>query len=71
MDDVETGVQNNFQKTFGWFLIVNKVANNDFTKHDYIYKKKLNEVLNQLSFLISYDKEVEKQMKKQMGQIIK
>ena len=71
MDDVETGVQNNFQKTFGWFLIVNKVANNDFTKHDYIYKKKLNEVLNQLSFLISYDREVEKQMKKQMGQIIK
>jgi hypothetical protein len=67
MDDVEDDIQTNFQKTFGWFLIVNKIADNDFTKHEYIYKKKVIEVLNQLSYLIAYDKEVERINKQAMG----
>ena len=48
---------NSFQKTFGWFVVINRITNNDFTKHEYIYEKKLIEVLNQLTYLISYDKE--------------
>ena len=49
--------ESSFQQAFGWFVVTNRLAGNDFTKHDYIYQKTVNEVLNQLSFLISYDKE--------------
>jgi hypothetical protein len=57
MDNVEDDFQTNFQKSFGWFLVVNKIADNDFTKHEYIYKKNIMEALNQLSYLISFDQE--------------
>jgi len=57
MDDMEDDIQTNFQKSFGWFLVVNKISDNDFTKHEYIYKKNIVEVLNQLTYLISYDQE--------------
>jgi hypothetical protein len=53
----EDNMENTFQKTYGWYLVVNRIAGNDFTKHEYIYNKKVMEVLNQLSFLIEYDKE--------------
>ena len=59
-DNVEVkkgDVENSFQKTYGWFLVINRIAGNDFTKHDQIYKKNITEALNQLSFLIDYDKE--------------
>lgn len=66
---VENDIQDSFQKTFGWFLVVNRIAENDFTKHEYIYKKNIIEVLNQLSFLIQYDKEQERLTKKALGKI--
>ena len=53
------------QKTYGWFTVVNRVTENDITKHEVIYQKKLIEVLNQLSYLIDYEKEQIKLMKKQ------
>jgi hypothetical protein len=53
----EDNMENTFQKIYGWYLVVNRIAGNDFTKHEYIYNKKVMEVLNQLSFLIEYDKE--------------
>ena len=54
---------NSFQKVFGWYLVVNRIAGNDFTKLDHIYEKRVMEVLNQLNFLIQYDKEQERLMK--------
>ena len=57
MELKEDNMEKGFQQAYGWFLVVNRLAANDFTKHDQIYKKNLNEVLNQLSFLIDYDKE--------------
>ena len=60
----EDDMENNFQRSFGWFLVTNRIASNDFTKHDHIYQKNINEVLNQLSFLISYDREQERLYKK-------
>ena len=57
MEAEKNSNSNSFQKTFGWFVVVNRITNNDFTKHEYIYEKKLIEVLNQLTYLISYDKE--------------
>jgi len=64
LENEETDLENDFQRSFGWFLVTNRIAGNDFTKHDHIYEKNVNEVLNQLSFLISYDKEQERLMKK-------
>ena len=57
LDYEEFDVESNFQKSFGWFVVTNRITGNDFTKHDYIYEKNINEVLNQLSYLISYDNE--------------
>jgi hypothetical protein len=57
--------EKSFQKTFGWVLVINRITGNDFTKHEYVYQKKLIEILNQLTFLIEYDKEqvrVQKQL---------
>jgi hypothetical protein len=52
-----------FQSVYGWFVVVNRLASNDFTKHEYIYEKTVVEVLNQLSYLINYDQEQERIMK--------
>jgi hypothetical protein len=57
MDDEENGMGSTFQEAFGWYVVTNRIAGNDFTKHEYIYEKTINEVLNQLSYLISYDNE--------------
>jgi hypothetical protein len=64
MDDVEDDLQGSFQESFGWFLVVNRICENDFTKHEYVYKKNITEVLNQLSYLISFDIEQRKLQKK-------
>jgi hypothetical protein len=48
-------------------LVLNRIAGNDFTKHEYIYQKGLNEVLNQLSYLIEYDQEQIRIQKKMSG----
>jgi hypothetical protein len=57
MEIEEDNPESSFQKAFGWYVVTNRIAANDFSKHDYIYNKTVNEVLNQLSYLISYDKE--------------
>jgi len=57
MDDEENGMGSTFQEAFGWYVVTNRIAGNDFTKHEYIYEKTINEVLNQLSYLISYENE--------------
>jgi hypothetical protein len=69
MEDEEIDNESNFQKAFGWFLVVNRIVGNDFTKHEFVYNKKVMEVLNQLSFLISYDREQERLLRKAQGQI--
>lgn len=61
-------MEGNFQKVFGWFVVVNRVSGNDFTKHDHIYQKGIMEVLNQLSYLIEYDKEQARLQKKAQNQ---
>jgi hypothetical protein len=66
VDDEEMDMGgSNLQKTFGWFVVVNRIAQNDYTKHEVIYKSKIMEVLNQLSYLIEYDKHQMNLQKKQ------
>jgi len=57
LDDEDYDMESNFQKAFGWYVVTNRIAANDFTKHEHIYEKTINEILNQLSYLISYDNE--------------
>jgi hypothetical protein len=66
MEIEELHMEGSFQQAFGWYVVVNRLAGNDFTKHEYIYEKKVMEVLNQLSYLISYDKEQERLQKEAM-----
>jgi hypothetical protein len=65
----EIDMEYNFQKTFGWYAVLNRIVGNDFTKHEYVYQKNLTEVLNQLSYLVQYDQEQMRLQKKAMGQI--
>lgn len=56
--------ENTFQKAYGWYLILNRIASNDFTKHEYIFKKKIMEVLNQMGYLVDYEREQARLQKK-------
>ena len=57
MDLEETNPESNFQKAYGWYLILNRVAGNDYQNHKIIYNSTIMEILNQLSFLLDYDRE--------------
>lgn len=70
MENEEDDLEYSFQKTFGWFLVVNRIVGNDFTKHEFVYQKNITEVLNQLSFLIQYDYEQARLLKKSQGNTI-
>lgn len=63
MEDVEDDLQNSFAATFGWFLVLNKLTQNDITKHKEVLDMKLVGVMNQLSYIIQLEKEQERQMK--------
>lgn len=64
MEFEENDMENSFQKVYGWFIVVNRLTENDFTKHSVIYESNIMSVLNQLSYLINYGQEQEKRMKK-------
>lgn len=69
VDYEEDNMGNGFQKTFGWFVVVNRISGNDFTKHEYIYQKNVIEIFNQLTYLIEYDREQERLQKKAMSKM--
>ena len=58
-----------FEKRFGWYVVLNRVADNKIKEHDEVLGKKVVEVLNQLLYLVEYDKEQVRQQKKAMGKI--
>lgn len=57
VDIEETDPESNFQKAYGWFFILNRIAGNDYKNHKVIYESTIMESLNQLSFLVDYDRE--------------
>jgi Golgi nucleoside diphosphatase len=62
--EVEDGnMETSFQQTFGWFVVINRLSSNDITKHEMIYGMNVVEVLNHLTYLISYDREQERLLK--------
>jgi hypothetical protein len=63
METQEATTDRSFQSVYGWFLVVNRLATNDITKHETIYQKGVVEILNQLSYLINLQEEEERIMK--------
>ena len=61
-------LENYFEKTFGWFIVLNRISQDDITKHKEVIKKTIIEVLNQLSYLIEKDRKLERLQKKAMEQ---
>ena len=61
-------MEESFEERFGWFSVVNRIAQDDVTRHDTILKGTLVAALNQLFYLVEKDKELEKRMKAQMKQ---
>jgi hypothetical protein len=57
MDPQETNLDLSFEQRFGWYVVLNRVSENSLKEHDKIVEKNVVEVLNQLLYLIEYDKE--------------
>ena len=53
-----------FEKRFGWYVVLNRISNGDVTKHAIILSKNVIEILNQLVYLVEYDKEQLRMQKK-------
>jgi hypothetical protein len=64
--EYEEDMEISFEKRFGWYVVLNRVANDDITRHDEIFNKTILSVLNQLSYIIEKDKEMVRRSKEQM-----
>jgi len=65
LDIEETNPESNFQKAYGWFFILNRIAGNDYSNHEKIYNATIMECLNQLSFIVDFEREQIRLQKKQ------
>lgn len=68
-EQLEDDMEITFEKRFGWYVVLNRVTDNKIKEHDEVLGKKVIEVLNQLLYLVEYDKEQVKEQKKAMGKI--
>jgi hypothetical protein len=69
MASQEDDMEITFEKRFGWYLVLNRVGNDDITRHEEITRKTIIEVLNQLSYMVEKDREQVKQQKRAQGQL--
>ena len=67
--ELERDMENTFEKRFGWYVVLNRVAKNDIGRHTQIFEKKIMEVLNQLLYMVEYDKEQIRLQKKQTSRL--
>jgi hypothetical protein len=61
--EIQKDYKNSFAGRWGWYLVINKLTNDDITKHDAILSCTLVQALNQLAFLLAKDEELKRQMK--------
>jgi hypothetical protein len=64
MEMEKENMDKSMEEKFGWYLVLNRISNDDVTRHDSVSKKGIIETLNMLSYLIEKDKEEIKRMKK-------
>jgi hypothetical protein len=63
MEDEEDTMENSFEQAFGWFAIINRLCNDDITKHTSVLKTTVMEALNQLLYIMEKEKEVIRRQK--------
>ena len=70
LEDEKDPMDLGLEERFGWFLILNRVCNDDITRHKEVIEKTIIEVLNQLSFIIQKEAEEIKRQKRAAGHLI-
>ena len=63
MDESENTTNVSFEQQFGWFAILNRIADDDITKHNQVTEGSLVSALNQLTFILEKEKEIIKREK--------
>lgn len=69
MEDEKNPLERSFEERFGWYLVLNRVAQDDISRHSEITEKTIIEVLNQLSYIVEKEKHIELQQRRAQGQI--
>jgi hypothetical protein len=65
MEMEEDTLESNFQKRFGWYIVLNRVAEDDITRHNEITTKTIIAVMNQLSYILEKER-IQVAIQKQM-----
>jgi hypothetical protein len=55
--------ERSFEQRFGWYAVINRLANDDVTRHPEVLQITVVAALNQLSYLIQKDQELIKRQK--------
>jgi hypothetical protein len=58
-------LEGNFQKRFGWYIVLNRVAQDDITRHKEVTIQTIIAVMNQLSYILEKER-IEVAIQKQM-----
>jgi ribosomal protein L16 Arg81 hydroxylase len=69
MEDEKNPYERSFEERFGWYVVLNRVAQDDISRHTEITEKSIIEILNQLSYIIEKEKHIEVETKRARGQI--
>lgn len=64
MEAQEDNMETSFEQAFGWFAVINRLCDDDVTKHSTVLQTTILEALNQLVYLIQKQKEIERLHKK-------
>jgi hypothetical protein len=63
VEEQKTPTSISFEQRFGWYAILNRIADDDITKHRTVTEKSLVAALNQLTFILAKEKEIIKRTK--------
>ena len=66
MEDEKDNMENSFEQAFGWFAVINRLCNDDITKHSEVTKTSILEALNQLLYIMEKEKEINRRQKESL-----
>jgi hypothetical protein len=69
MEDEENTMENSFEQAFGWFAIINRLCEDDITRHTQVLKTTIIEALNQLLYILEKEKYVIRLQKQAQSKI--
>jgi hypothetical protein len=56
-------MENSFEQAFGWFAVINRLCDDDLTRHSQILKTTILEALNQLLYILEKEKYIRRLQK--------